>query len=41
MLDDNDILLQDFKGNTAFCFAAAAGNIEIVDIMLNRNPYLP
>jgi len=41
MLDDKDIELQDMKGNTAFCFAAAAGNIEIVTLMLERNSQLP
>ncbi|KEH37403.1 uncharacterized protein [Medicago truncatula] len=41
ILDDNDIALQDMKGNTAFCFAAAAGNIEIVDLLLDRNSQLP
>jgi len=40
-LDDNDMALQDISGNTAFCIAAAAGNIEIVDLMLERNPRLP
>jgi hypothetical protein len=41
MLDDNDITLRDFNGNTAFCIAAAAGNIKIVDLMLERNRHLP
>jgi hypothetical protein len=41
MLDDKDIALQDVNGNTAFCFAAAAGNIEIVDLLLDRNSQLP
>ncbi|MCI00230.1 ankyrin repeat-containing protein [Trifolium medium] len=41
MLDDEDIVLQDFNGNTAFCIAAAAGNMEIVDLMLERNIHLP
>ncbi|GAU51904.1 hypothetical protein TSUD_416890 [Trifolium subterraneum] len=41
ILDDNAIELQDIKGNTAFCFAAAAGNMEIVDLMLKRIPHLP
>jgi hypothetical protein len=40
-LDDNDMALQDVCGDTAFCIAAAAGNIEIVDLMLERNPHLP
>jgi len=41
MLDDNDIELQDINGNTAFCIAAAAGNIDIVNLMLKRNINLP
>lgn len=41
MLDDNDLELQDINGNTAFCFAVAAGNIEMVDLMLERNEQLP
>ncbi|XP_054804310.1 protein ACCELERATED CELL DEATH 6-like isoform X2 [Prosopis cineraria] len=38
---DLDLDLQDYKGNTAFCFAAAAGNMEIVELMLQKNPSLP
>ncbi|RHN73353.1 putative ankyrin repeat-containing domain-containing protein [Medicago truncatula] len=41
MLDDKDIELLDMNGNTAFFIAAAAGNIEIVDLMLKINPILP
>ncbi|PNX76824.1 ankyrin repeat-containing protein, partial [Trifolium pratense] len=41
ILDDNEIELQDIKGNTAFCFAAAAGNMEIVDLMRERIGHLP
>ncbi|RHN73348.1 putative ankyrin repeat-containing domain, PGG domain-containing protein [Medicago truncatula] len=41
MLHDNDIALQDANGNTAFCIAAAVGNMKIVDLMLKRNPDLP
>lgn len=33
--------LQDEKGNTAFCFAAAAGNWRIAELMLKKNPRLP
>lgn len=41
-LNRDDIELQDIKGNTALCFAAAAGNMEIVDLMLKRcSPDLP
>jgi hypothetical protein len=39
--EGKDVALQDFNGNTAFCIAAAAGNIEIVDLMLERNQHLP
>ena len=41
LLDDHDLLLQDAKGNTAFCFAAAAGNMQVVKLMLERNSQLP
>src|SRR4051812_23428600 len=41
MLNDSHLELQDSNGNTAFCFAAAAGNIEIVNLMLERNRLLP
>ncbi|XP_058759387.1 uncharacterized protein LOC131632666 [Vicia villosa] len=41
MLPNNDLELQDINGNTAFSFAAAAGNIEIVNLMVERNPLLP
>ncbi|CAJ2637730.1 unnamed protein product [Trifolium pratense] len=40
ILDENAIELKDIKGNTAFCFAAAAGNMEIVELMLKRIPHL-
>ena len=33
--------LQDARGNTAFCFAALAGNMEIVELMLEKNRFLP
>ncbi|CAI8589973.1 unnamed protein product [Vicia faba] len=39
--DTNDLKLQDINGNTAFTFAATAGNIEIVDLMLEKNDQLP
>jgi len=41
LLDDNDTALQDMNGNTAFGIAAAAGNFEIVTLMLQRNSQLP
>ncbi|KAM5585129.1 ankyrin repeat-containing protein [Rosa sericea] len=36
-----DLALQDMNGNTAFCIAAAAGSIEIAQIMMKKNKYLP
>lgn len=41
LMDESDLALQDYKGNTAFCFAAAVGNLHIADIMLQQNPSLP
>ncbi|TXG65945.1 hypothetical protein EZV62_007220 [Acer yangbiense] len=38
--DESTLLLQDINGNTSFCFAAAAGEVEIAKIMLNKNPNL-
>ncbi|KAH9687272.1 ANK REP REGION domain-containing protein [Citrus sinensis] len=37
---DNLLSLQDENGNTAFCFAAAVGSVEIAQFMLQRNPNL-
>ncbi|KAJ0018032.1 hypothetical protein Pint_12183 [Pistacia integerrima] len=39
-MSPEDLTLQDQKGNTAFCCAAAAGATEIARIMLKRNPSL-
>nr|KYP31859.1 Ribulose bisphosphate carboxylase large chain [Cajanus cajan] len=36
-----DLELQDDKGNTAFCFAAAVGNVHIAEIMRKKNQLLP
>ncbi|MED6125944.1 hypothetical protein PIB30_073425 [Stylosanthes scabra] len=36
-----DLELQDMKDNTAFCFAAAVGNMEIAEIMRARKELLP
>ncbi|KAJ7969320.1 Ankyrin repeat-containing protein [Quillaja saponaria] len=41
LMDENDLALKDYKGNTAFCFAAAVGNIEITEIMRQKNQNLP
>ncbi|KAK3175709.1 hypothetical protein Dsin_032596 [Dipteronia sinensis] len=38
--DESTLLLQDINGSTSFCFAAAAGDVELVKIMLNKNPNL-
>ncbi|TXG65934.1 hypothetical protein EZV62_007209 [Acer yangbiense] len=35
--DESKLLLQDINGNTSFCLAAAAGNVEIAKIMLKKN----
>ncbi|KAK4254674.1 hypothetical protein QN277_010022 [Acacia crassicarpa] len=40
-MEGNDLELQDNKGNTAFCFAAASGNTKIAEIMLQKNELLP
>ena len=39
--DDQYISLQDYQGNTAFCFAVASGNMKIVNLLRERDPYLP
>lgn len=41
LLDKEDLVLQDQKGNTAFCFAAAAGTVQVAKIMIQKNPTLP
>ncbi|KAG5116623.1 hypothetical protein JHK84_042736 [Glycine max] len=40
-LKDEHIALQDYMGNTAFSFAVASGNMEIVKLLMDRNPHLP
>ncbi|KAI5311414.1 PREDICTED: ankyrin [Prunus dulcis] len=40
-LNQEDLVLQDQKGNTAFCFAAAAGTLPVAKIMIQKNPTLP
>ena len=37
LMELDDLKLQDRNGNTAFCFAAAAGSIEIMKLMLDKN----
>ncbi|KAI9126692.1 hypothetical protein K1719_002288 [Acacia pycnantha] len=43
LMDESNIGLdlQDMRGNTGFCFAALAGNMEIVELMLEKNRFLP
>ncbi|XP_054778884.1 uncharacterized protein LOC129286840 [Prosopis cineraria] len=41
LMNESDLELQDYKGNTAFCFAAASGNTKIAEIMWQRNTLLP
>nr|XP_011459318.1 PREDICTED: ankyrin repeat-containing protein At5g02620-like isoform X1 [Fragaria vesca subsp. vesca] len=41
MMDEQDLALEDMEGNTAFSIAAAAGSIEIAQIMMKKNRYLP
>lgn len=41
LMDNNDLVLQDYKGNTALCFAATVGNVEIAKIMVAKNQSLP
>ncbi|KAK4254675.1 hypothetical protein QN277_010023 [Acacia crassicarpa] len=40
-MEDNDLELQDYKGNTALCFAAASGNTKIAETMVQKNVLLP
>ncbi|KAK2449181.1 ankyrin repeat-containing protein ITN1 [Trifolium repens] len=37
LLEPNDLLLQNNKGNTALCVAAVSGNIQIVVILIEKN----
>ncbi|CAL8162057.1 unnamed protein product [Prunus armeniaca] len=41
MMDAEDLALQDNKQNTALSFAAAAGTVEIAEIMIRKNIFLP
>ncbi|KAL7089704.1 hypothetical protein ACP275_13G199900 [Erythranthe tilingii] len=41
LMEDSDIEILNKKGTTALCFAAAAGNLNIVKLMVHRNPNLP
>ncbi|XP_050138015.1 ankyrin repeat-containing protein At5g02620-like [Malus sylvestris] len=41
MMDEEDLALQDIKGNTALSFAAATGTVEIAKILIGKNKLLP
>lgn len=41
LMDRDDLELQDYPGNTALCFAAAVGNVQIAEIMVKKNEELP
>ncbi|BAT80173.1 uncharacterized protein HKW66_Vig0089860 [Vigna angularis] len=41
VMSREDLELQDDKGNTAFCFATAVGNVNIAEIMRRKNESLP
>ncbi|KAL5577477.1 hypothetical protein UlMin_019176, partial [Ulmus minor] len=40
MMKEKDLEIQDDKGNTALCLAAAYGNVHIAQIMVRKNPKL-
>ncbi|KAK7303886.1 hypothetical protein RJT34_14804 [Clitoria ternatea] len=41
MLSEDELEIQDHKGNTAFCFAAAVGNVRVSKAMARKNRRLP
>lgn len=41
LLDKQDLILQDQNGNTAFCFAVAAGTLPVAHMMIRKNPRVP
>ncbi|KAK7392815.1 hypothetical protein VNO78_21263 [Psophocarpus tetragonolobus] len=41
LLKSEELELQDLKGNTAFCFSAAVGNVQIAEMMERKNGILP
>ncbi|XP_048436602.1 ankyrin repeat-containing protein At5g02620-like [Pyrus x bretschneideri] len=41
MMDEEDLALQDIKGNTALSLAAATGTLEIAEILIRKNRSLP
>lgn len=40
MMNRVDLELQDLKGNTALCFAAAKGDVQVAEILLAKNKVL-
>ncbi|KAA8541207.1 hypothetical protein F0562_025186 [Nyssa sinensis] len=40
-MNENDLELQNKMGNTALCFAAATGNVQIAQLMVKKNYRLP
>ncbi|KAJ7969332.1 Ankyrin repeat-containing protein [Quillaja saponaria] len=41
LMDVEDLALKNYNGDTAFCLAAAVGNVGMAEIMWQKNPYLP
>ncbi|KAI9126509.1 hypothetical protein K1719_002105 [Acacia pycnantha] len=41
LTNESDLVLQDFNGSTALSFAAIAGNLEIVELLYQKNNTLP
>ncbi|KAL2604094.1 hypothetical protein AAZV13_09G050000 [Glycine max] len=41
LLNPDDLELKNFNGNTAFCYAAASGNLQIASLMIKKNAGLP
>ncbi|KAI5311413.1 PREDICTED: ankyrin [Prunus dulcis] len=41
MMEPIDLTLQDGRGNTAFCLAAAAGSVDIAKLMIRKYARLP
>ncbi|CAL5346681.1 unnamed protein product [Camellia sinensis] len=41
LMNPEDLELQNSNGNTALCFAAAAGTVRIAEVMINKNERLP
>jgi len=41
LLNPNDLELQNFNRNMAFCYSAASGNLYIASLMIKKNVGLP